>query len=144
MTNQIQVNAYDLAISLFWSQHRPLALFHQLQNKEAMSVHSSLEPSFDCTGNMQHISHWLQTPKKIQPIKSSDKLLLLQPFEYFKNKYLPLSHSLNTSFFISPFHNFYIKKEATSVKRKRRLKMNKHKFKKRRDKQRALRKRLGK
>ncbi|EEB05082.1 hypothetical protein SJAG_00077 [Schizosaccharomyces japonicus yFS275] len=34
--------------------------------------------------------------------------------------------------------------EATSVKRKRRLKMNKHKYRKRMKKQRALRRRLGK
>lgn len=63
--------------------------------------------------------------QKLATLSSKEDKSTLSPFT-------PLSSSTPTSYHL------------TSVKRKRRLKMNKHKLKKLRKKQRALRKRLGK
>lgn len=144
-SSPVPVNPLDLAISLIWSQHRPLALFHQkIQNKPLITY-----------GIPYNKSPFIW-PKKMQEMLNlsttnfSNNLLFRtanpQPFlsEKFENKVF-FSPMLNSPIFFLPiFHDFCEEKQATSVKRKRRLKMNKHKFEKRRDKQRALRKRLGK
>lgn len=141
-------NHWDLAVSLIWSQHRPLALFHQ--NQEIHGDEPLVAPkipakpcktSFVWPEKIQQKLNFLKT-------NSSNELLFqttlwpLLPY-YFERKLL-FYPTLGTPFYSPILYDFYQERQATSVKRKRRLKMNKHKYKKRRDRQRALRKRLGK
>ncbi|KAG5436859.1 hypothetical protein PCANB_001612 [Pneumocystis canis] len=143
----IPTNTYDLAISLFLSQYRPLTLFNNIQNNKSINntfQHTKYDEPTIYSNNIRP-NYWINTAgKKIQPLfKSFDMQFTLYPFQ--RLDHFIFSKTLNTHiFFTQASHNFSIEKYATSVKRKRRLKMNKHKFEKRRDRQRALRKRIGK
>ncbi|KTW27799.1 hypothetical protein T552_02238 [Pneumocystis carinii B80] len=144
----VAVSPHDLAISLIWSQHRPLALFHQnqkIQTNELLVVPEiATKPSKTSFVWPERIRHTLNLLKT----NSSNELLFesaLWPFQPFCLEKKAISYpTLYTPFFSPILYDFYEERQATSVKRKRRLKMNKHKFRKRRDRQRALRKRLGK
>ncbi|CCJ30274.1 unnamed protein product [Pneumocystis jirovecii] len=144
----------NLAVSLFWSQHRPLTLFHNLQNdwdKKNSSTHKIFEDElhtsfFTDTNKTHYLNSLLKTHGKIVPqFQSLNVPVSMHPIQHLNEKFsyfLPIEN-INI-LFTKPFNDSCVEKQATSVKRKRRLKMNKHKFKKRRDRQRALRKRIGK
>ncbi|EMR08300.1 hypothetical protein PNEG_03143 [Pneumocystis murina B123] len=144
----VTVNPLDLTISLIWSQHRPLALFHQ--NQKIQGDEPLVMPKISANPNKTSFV-W---PEKIRhrlnffKTNLSNELLFETSLSHFQpscsERKIFFYPTLSTSFFSPILYNFYEKRQATSVKRKRRLKMNKHKFRKRRDRQRALRKRLGK
>ncbi|KAG4302080.1 hypothetical protein PCK1_001639 [Pneumocystis canis] len=132
----IPVNPY--AISLFWSQDRPLTLFHDLHHHHEFTMDS---PRISVNKKIHSLSTSPITPFTLYPFQRLDHFIPLQPFNP-STFFSPSAPSTRSTRSFSP--SSIRKKYATSVKRKRRLKMNKHKFEKRRDKQRALRKRIGK
>ncbi|KAG5519267.1 hypothetical protein PMAC_001892 [Pneumocystis sp. 'macacae'] len=150
----MRISYADLIISLFWSQYRPLTLFHDLQNnwnKKKSNAHKNFEHalykiSSTDTNETHHLNYLLKMQRKNIPqfgfLNIPISMHLMQHLNEEFTHFFPIK---NTNILYKElFNDFFIEKQATSVKRKRRLKMNKHKFKKRRDRQRALRRRIGK
>ncbi|KAG4306030.1 hypothetical protein PORY_000018 [Pneumocystis oryctolagi] len=150
----MHISYTDFAVSLFWSQHRPLTLFHNFQNlkkNDISNTHNifkrvlySIFPTDSCS--MQYTNYSLGIQKKsASPLNFLNIQPVLHALSCPKDGFTHFFQIRDTNVLFTPYSsNICVEKYATSVKRKRKLKMNKHKFEKRRDKQRALRRRIGK